>query len=233
MLEGFAAALGLGRRNTDENDDNVLLAPGKNINQQQRPGDRGDGNNDTKWMLVTDGTTRGAARVVSQTQEGDQQLTDQRRPPPTKQISAQPPTPQENFSGIATTLKKQGHKNYKIPVMAAELALQRDIPGNTTKQAAFREFTTNYTQLRVYLAMVGEQKNVTMIHMLGAFYLVSTATNAYQGKVLGFVGDRRATKEPTPVCLPQVKAWQWYSGQVNTDKDNFVAFFEDEDNKNK
>jgi hypothetical protein len=30
-----------------------------------------------------------------------------------------------------------------------------------------------------------------------------------------------------------VKAWQWYSGQVNTDKDNFEAFFEDKDNKNK
>ena len=113
-------------------------------------------------------------------------------------------------------LKKQGHTNYEIPVVASELALQRDIQGNTTKQTAFREFATNYTQLRVYLAMVGEQKNVTMIHTLGAFYSVRTATNAYQGKALGFIGDRRATKEPTPVCLPQVKAWQWYSGPVNT-----------------
>ena len=101
------------------------------------------------------------------------------------------------------------------------------------KQAAFSEFATKYTQLRVYLAMVGKQKNVTMIHTLGVFYSVSTATNAYQGKVLGFLGNRRATKEPTPVCLPQVKAWQWYSGQVNTDKDNFVEFFEDKGNKSK
>ncbi len=91
----------------------------------------------------------------------------------------------------------------------------------------------NYTRLRVYLAMMGEQKNVTMIHTLGTFYSIHTATNAYQGKVMGFIGDRRATKEPTPVCLPQVKAWQWYSGQVNTDKDDFVEFFENEDNKNK
>jgi hypothetical protein len=72
-----------------------------------------------------------------------------------------------------------------------------------------------------------------MIHTLGTFYSIRMATNAYQGKVMGFIGDRRATKEPTPVCLPQVKTWQWYSGQVNMDKDDFVEFFENEDNKNK
>ena len=111
MLEGFATAMGLGRRNTNETDDNVLPAPGKNINQQQRPGDRGDGDDDTEWQLVMADTTRGAARAVSQTQEVEQQPINQRRTPPTKQIAAQPPTPQENFSGIATALKKQGHKN--------------------------------------------------------------------------------------------------------------------------
>ena len=233
MLEGLATAMGIGRRNTDETDDDVLPAPGANINQPQMPGDRGDGDDDTEWQLVMAGATRGAARALSQTQEAEQQPTDQRQIPPPMQIAAQPPPPRENFSGIATALKKQGHQNYKIPVMASKLALQRDIQGNTTKQTAFRDFATNYTQLRVYLAMVGEQKNVTMIHTLGTFYSIRTATNTYQGKVLGFIGDRRATKEPTPVCLPQVKAWQWYSGQVNTDKDNFVTFFEDGDNKNK
>ena len=61
MLEGFATAMGLGRRNTDKTDNNVLPAPGENINQQQMLGDRGDGDDNTEWMLVTDGATRGAA----------------------------------------------------------------------------------------------------------------------------------------------------------------------------
>jgi hypothetical protein len=43
-----------------------------------------------------------------------------------------------------------------------------------------------------------------MIHTLGSFYSIRTATNAYQGKVMGFIGYQRATKEPTPVCMPQV-----------------------------
>jgi hypothetical protein len=68
--------------------------------------------------------------------------------------------------------KKQGHHNYDVSVFASELALKREIQGNTTKQTAFKEFATNYTQMRVYLAMVGEQKNVTMIHTLGTFYSI-------------------------------------------------------------
>jgi hypothetical protein len=87
--------------------------------------------------------------------------------------------------------------------------------------------------MRIYLAMVGEQKTVTMIHKLGTFYAIRASTNAYQGKVLGFVGDQRATEEPTPICLPQVKAWQWYTGHVNMDKEDFTTFFNDEANKNK
>jgi hypothetical protein len=71
--------------------------------------------------------------------------------------------------GVGTALKQKGHLNYEPSTVAAELLLQRDIQGNTTKQTAFREFATNYTQLRVYLAMVGKQKTVTMIHMIRAF----------------------------------------------------------------
>jgi hypothetical protein len=232
MMEGLATAMGLGRRN--EPNDNTLPAPYAETATQRTPGDRGDEDNDDEsWALVMARTARGTTRPISQTQEGAQQATEQPQAQPPVQAAARPPTPQEDFSGITAALKRQGHQNYDVPVVAAELALQRDIGSNTTKQAVFKDFATNYTQLRVYLAMVGTQKTVTMIHTVGTFYSLRAATNAYQGKVLGFVGDRRATKEPTPVCLPQVKAWQWYAGQVNVAKDNFVEFFENEDNKNK
>ena len=225
--------MGLGRR--DEPDDDALPAPYAETATQRTAGDRGDEDNDDEsWALVMARTAGGARRPISQTQEMAQQATEQPQPPPTVQAAARPPTPLEDFSGITAALKKQGHQNYDVPVVASELALQRDIGTNTTKQSAFKDFATNYTQLRVYLAMVGTQKTVTMIHTVGTFYSIRATMNAYQGKVLGFVGDRRATKEPTPVCLPsQVKAWQWYAGQVNVAKDDFVEFFENEDNKNK
>jgi hypothetical protein len=72
-----------------------------------------------------------------------------------------------------------------------------------------------------------------MIHTIGVFYSIRAATNAYQGKVLGFIGDRRATKEPTPICLPQTKAWQWFSGQAYNDKEDFITFYDEGKNQNK
>jgi hypothetical protein len=190
-------------------------------------------NNDTEWSLVMVGATSGAAMAVSQTQETEQPPPGQQRQPPSTGAAAPPPTVHKEFSRIAMALKKQGHQNYDITVVTMEQSHQRDIHENTTKQTAFKEFATNYTQMRIYLAMLGKQKTVTMIHMLGTFYSIRASMNAYQGKVLGFVGDRRATKEPTPICLPQVKAWQWYAGQVNMDKEDFTTFFDDEANKNK
>ncbi len=95
--------------------------------------------------------------AVTQPQEQEQAVPVQQAQRTTPGTTAQPGTNQEEFSGIGTALKRQGHLNYEPSTVAAELSLQRKIQGNPTKQAAFQEFATNYTQLRVYLAMVGEQ----------------------------------------------------------------------------
>jgi hypothetical protein len=125
-----------------------------------------------------------------------------------------PPGPRSEFSGISTTLKRLGHVMYDPATLEAELSLQRNIQGNNVRQAAFRDFTVNYTQLRVYLAMLGDQKMVTMIHTAAAFYSFKSGTKAYQGKVLAFIGDQRATKELTLMCIPQTKAWQWFTNNA-------------------
>ena len=83
--------------------------------------------------------TWGMARAISQTQQDGDQQGEQRSTAPILQGAARPPTPQEEFSGIATALKKQGHQNYEAQVVASELALQRDIQGNATRQAAFKD----------------------------------------------------------------------------------------------
>ncbi len=126
--------------------------------------------------------------AVSQTQETEQLPLGQLMQLPTTGAAAQPSTQQDDCLGIRTALKKQGHLNYDTALVASELSLQQDIQGNTKNQTAFKEFATNYTQMRIYLAMVGEQQTGTMIHTLGAFYSIRATTNAYQGKVLGFVG---------------------------------------------
>ena len=195
----------------------------------------GAGNNEL-WNLVV-AQNRGAAMVIRQPQDQDihqvgqpmfagQQL-------PTTVKANQPQAQSEDFSGIGAALKCKGHLNYKVAMVDSELSLQWDVQGNMMKQAASWDFATNFAQMRMYLAMVGEQKMVTMIHTIKEFYSIRTSTNAYQGKVLGFIGDRRATKEPIPVCLPQQNVWQWFSGQAHNNKEEFVEFYDKEEKKNK
>ncbi len=113
---------------------------------------------------------------------------------------------------------------YNPGTIAAELRLQSKIDGNQAKCAAFRNFSVNYNQLQVYLAMAGAQTTVTMIHTPGVYYSIKSATNRYQGQVLAFIGDRRTTKEPTPICLPMDKTWQWFMGKAIIDDTKFLEY---------
>ncbi len=115
--------------------------------------------------------------------------------------------------------------------LEVELKLQWDIQGNAMKQTAFKEFAINNTQLRVYIAMIGDQNTITMIHTLGASYSLKTATNSYKSKVLAFIRDWQATKDPTPICLPQTKAWQWYTGQAMDNMEALVDHYSDPDTR--
>jgi hypothetical protein len=56
-----------------------------------------------------------------------------------------------------------------------------------------------------------------MIHTPGVYYFIASATSTFQEKVLAFIRDRRATKEPTPVCLPTTKSWDWHTGHAIMD----------------
>jgi hypothetical protein len=120
---------------------------------------------------------------------------------------------------------------YDPETIAAELKLQSEIDGNQGKRAAFRDFLVNYTQVRVYLAMVGTQATVKMIHTPGVYYSIKSVTNGNQGRVLAFIGNRRVTKEPTPICLPTNKTWQWFTGKAVKDDDKFLEYFGNQTNQ--
>jgi hypothetical protein len=91
-----------------------------------------------------------------------------------------PPGLPSKLLGIGMALKRLGHGMYNPATLEAELSLQQNIQGNNTRLAAFRDFAVNHMQLWVYLAMLGDQKTVTMIHTMGAFYSLKSGTNAYQ-----------------------------------------------------
>ncbi len=79
--------------------------------------------------------------------------------------------------------------------------------------------------------MLGGQAPVTMIHTLGVCYSIKSLTSAYQGKMMAFIGNCRTTKEPTPVCLPTTKAWEWYTGNAIADVTKAEAYYSVEVNR--
>jgi hypothetical protein len=57
---------------------------------------------------------------------------------------------------------------YDQATIDAELRVQiAVVPGDSTSHADFRDFVANVQQLRVYLAMLGGQAHMTMIHTPG------------------------------------------------------------------
>jgi hypothetical protein len=136
------------------------------------------------------------------------------------------------YSGIDAALCTLGHTMYDPGAIDAELAIQSGInPADAASRSAFRDFAVNVQKFRVYIAMLGGQPYVSMIHTPGVYYSIDALTSAYQGKVLVFVGDRRATKEPTPVCLPSTKAWEWHTGDANTDFAKLEEYYATNGNK--
>ena len=55
---------------------------------------------------------------------------------------------------------------------------------------------------------------VTTVHSIAKYFSLSAATSRYQGKYIGFVGDRLATHEPGPVLLQATKSWAWVKKSV-------------------
>jgi hypothetical protein len=121
---------------------------------------------------------------------------------------------------------------YDPETIQAELAIQlRGTPGDPANWMSFREFVVNVQEFQVYLAMLGSQTHVSMIHTPGVYYSLASATSTYQGKVLAFIGDQRATKKTTPISLPTTKTWEWHTGNAVTNVDKFMEFHDVEANK--
>jgi hypothetical protein len=207
-MDRLGRALGYGlhgetARTGEANDD--LIAPNNNQGNMGRADDgdeflvTNDDNNEG-WSLAGDATQRTPQdqrpTVVNQAALPPAPNMNQGRQlePPAPGEQQQPqmavPVTTQEYSGLGLALSRMGHTMYEPRTLEAELSLQGGtMEGNTNALARFKDFAVNYGQLRVYAAMVGDQKTITMIHTLGTFYLLKHATNAYQGKVVRFIGD--------------------------------------------
>jgi hypothetical protein len=90
-----------------------------------------------------------------------------------------------------------------------DLTWQREVDGNTNKITQFKELVGGLQDFRTYLFIKPGSVFVTVLHSTMKYVVISEATQHLQGWLIGFVGDRTATKEPTAIVLPQQKMWKW------------------------
>ena len=106
---------------------------------------------------------------------------------------------------------------YKPATINAELLVQIAVTlGDATSRTGFCNFMANIKQFWVYLGMLGGQSHMMMIHTPGIYCSIRSLMSAYHGKIMVFIGNRRATKEPILVCLPTLKSWEWHTGNATS-----------------
>lgn len=104
--------------------------------------------------------------------------------------------------------------------------------GDTAKINQWKEIRGSIQEFKAYLFIKQGSCFVTVVHSQMKFAAISAATLHLQGRIIGFVGDRTTTREPTPILLPQLKTWQWVKDTVATDGPALIKHFEDDTLRN-
>jgi hypothetical protein len=100
-----------------------------------------------------------------------------------------------------------------------DLKWQRDVNGDTQKIKQFQEVVGGLQRqdFWTYRLMKPGSAFVTVLHSPMKLVTISEATQHLQGRYVGFVGDHTATKDPTPVVLPQQSTWKWDTKTTSSD----------------
>jgi hypothetical protein len=94
------------------------------------------------------------------------------------------------------------------------LQWQRDVNGEAAKIEVFKAEVGSLLCFQAFLMMQEGTAMVTLLHSKAKYFSISSATSRYQGRYIGFVGDRVPTREPGPVLLPASKGWDWVTKTV-------------------
>jgi hypothetical protein len=105
------------------------------------------------------------------------------------------------YPGFNKALKKWGIGNDASIVR--DLKWQRDVDGNAQKIKQLQDVVRGLQDFSTYLFIKPGSAFVMVLHLPMKFVAISKATQHLQGSFVGFVGDRTATKDPTPIVLPQ------------------------------
>ena len=99
--------------------------------------------------------------------------------------------------------------------------------GGSDKINQWKEVMGSLQEFKAYMFVKQGSCFATVMHSPMKFAAISAATGHLQGRIIGFVGDRTSTREPTPILLPQQKTWEWVKDTVNTDGPALIKHYAD------
>jgi hypothetical protein len=108
------------------------------------------------------------------------------------------------YSGMATAIKKWGIGDTQSPT--SKLRWHQGVGGDKVKSEQFCEMVGALQEFKTYLFIKPNSAFCTVIHSPLKFVAITKATQQLQGQIIGFVGGRTITNEPTPVLFSQRKA---------------------------
>ncbi len=106
-----------------------------------------------------------------------------------------------------------------------DLKWQKDVNGSAQKHKRFQDVVGGLQDFQTYLFIKPGSAFVTVLHLPMKFVAIGEATQHLQGKCVGFVGDRMATKDPTPIVLPQQKTRKWETKTTSADAMALEAYY--------
>ncbi len=131
-----------------------------------------------------------------------------------------------HYSGLATAIAKGGVGT--PATIPQELNWQRLVDGDTAKITQWKDIMGSIQDFKAYLFVKPGSCFATVVHSPMKFAAISAATSHLQGCVIGFVGDRTATREPSPILFPTIKTWQWVKKTVYTDGPALIKHYDDD-----
>ena len=102
---------------------------------------------------------------------------------------------------------------------------QGAVAGDSGKISTFSAEVGSLLTFQAFLMMREGSAMVTTIHSIAKFFSLSAATARYQGKYIGFVGNRLATRKPGPVLLQATKSWAWAKKSVRSNGDELIQAY--------
>jgi hypothetical protein len=144
-------------------------------------------------------------------------------------IKDNPPTepmgPSGEYSGIGSCLDKLGDALQGPELLIRPVRWQRTVAVDSGKISAFTAEVGSLLTFQAFIMMREGSVMVTTVHSIAKYFSLSAATSRYQGKYIGFVGDRLATREPGPVLLQPTKSWAWVKKLVRSNGEEVIQAY--------